>query len=249
MEIERELDRLYSLPLEEFTGARNELAARLRKDGEKDAAGAVKAARKPTQPAWVVNQLARSERKLLEALIASTESLAGAGGDAARTLIADQRDALSALGRAARKLAPSASDRAVETLRAAAIDPEARELLRIGRLTKEITPSGFPTASNTVLQASAPARGKAGAGDELAERRTRREHEQQRLRELRERARALHRAASEAEREASKARDHADKLQVEAEEARDAADEAAGELERADAQSKRSVSSSRTRRR
>ena len=48
-----EVDRLYELPLEEFTAARNELAKRL---GDTS----VKELKKPTVTAWTVNQLART---------------------------------------------------------------------------------------------------------------------------------------------------------------------------------------------
>ena len=43
--------RLYGLPLEEFTAARNDAAAELRKAGAKEDAEAVKALRKPSAPA------------------------------------------------------------------------------------------------------------------------------------------------------------------------------------------------------
>jgi hypothetical protein len=46
------VDRLYELPLDEFVAARDALAKE-RKDP------AVKKLRKPTVPAWAVNQLAR----------------------------------------------------------------------------------------------------------------------------------------------------------------------------------------------
>ena len=245
MDIERELDELYGLPLDAFTRARNELAARLRKDGDREGADAVKAVRKPTQPAWVANQLVRREPQLIRALLAATEKLAGAGGDEARDLLAEQRDALRKLAQTARKLAPGAADRAVETLRAAAIDPAARDVLRAGRLTKEVEASGFPEL--VAPPSGASSRGRAG-DDELADRRRRREEEQRRVRELRDEARALGRAAIEAERAADRASAEADRLQGEAEEARASADAAADALERAEAQLQR-PSSGRTRRR
>src|SRR5829696_4766182 len=62
-------DRVYGLPLDEFTAARDALAKDLRKGAHRAAAEWVKALRKPSGPAWVVNQLARtqaSEAKELE---------------------------------------------------------------------------------------------------------------------------------------------------------------------------------------
>ena len=56
-----ELDRLFHGPLEEFTAGRNELAKSLRADGKGEAADWVKALKKPTRAAWLVNQLAVAE--------------------------------------------------------------------------------------------------------------------------------------------------------------------------------------------
>jgi hypothetical protein len=44
--LERELDALYQLPLDQFTSARDELAKRLRADGQAERAEQVKALRK-----------------------------------------------------------------------------------------------------------------------------------------------------------------------------------------------------------
>ncbi|HEX6459560.1 MAG TPA: hypothetical protein VF032_11635, partial [Thermoleophilaceae bacterium] len=67
---EEQLDALYGLPLEEFTPRRDELSKELRAAGSRDAAAWVKALRKPTAAAWLVNQLARTQRadtkKMLE---------------------------------------------------------------------------------------------------------------------------------------------------------------------------------------
>ena len=51
------VDQLYGLPLEEFTKARDAEARRLRAEGDKDAAAAVKALEKPTKAAWAINQV------------------------------------------------------------------------------------------------------------------------------------------------------------------------------------------------
>jgi hypothetical protein len=55
--LERELDALYQLPLDQFTSARDELAKRLRTDGQAEQAEQVKALRKPTVAVWLVNRL------------------------------------------------------------------------------------------------------------------------------------------------------------------------------------------------
>ena len=58
-DLERELDALYALPLEEFTKARNDLAARLRKAHQSEASDTIHALKKPTVAAWSANRLAK----------------------------------------------------------------------------------------------------------------------------------------------------------------------------------------------
>src|SRR5688500_10521615 len=80
---EEEVDALYGLPLEEFTKARNELAAELRSRGEREAADWVGALAKPTAAAWAVNQVMRTQRKDARALLAAGERLRKAHEDIA----------------------------------------------------------------------------------------------------------------------------------------------------------------------
>src|SRR5882672_2705537 len=51
------VDRLFQLPITEFTPARNNLSAALKKSGETDKAEWVKSLAKPPLSAWVANQL------------------------------------------------------------------------------------------------------------------------------------------------------------------------------------------------
>src|SRR4029453_16856721 len=102
-----ELDRLYALPLEEFTAARNDLARRLTKAGRADAAGEVKKLPKPSVPVWTANQLARREPGELRALLRSAEelrkaqerALGGKGVSDLQDRLAEQRRAVRALAR------------------------------------------------------------------------------------------------------------------------------------------------------
>ena len=64
--IDETIDRLYGLPLAEFTGARNAAASELRKAGRREAADQVKALRKPTAAAAAVNRLVREHRSEVE---------------------------------------------------------------------------------------------------------------------------------------------------------------------------------------
>jgi hypothetical protein len=151
--LEREIDRLYAAPAEEFTGKRKALAKKLREQGERAAAMRVEDLRKPTAAAAFVNHLARGERMNVRALLAAGERLReaqakllrGASPAAIHKAADDERKALSALLAAARREgATEPTLRKVEqTLRAAAIDEDARALLQQGRLTQDLQPIGF----------------------------------------------------------------------------------------------------------
>ncbi len=242
--LDQELDRLYGLPLEDFTAARNELARRLRSAGQEAEAETVRTLAKPNVAAWAVNQLSRRDadtvRSLLEAgaeLAAAQERLlAGSGGpDAIREPTAQLRDAVSLLGRRARGIladagraaTPATMERVAQLLHAAATDEEGRRLLESGRLTGELEPAGFD-AFAAVPPASR--RRASSVRDELAERRRAREARQQRKRDLQRKARELEQAAQQAERDADRAAADAAKARQDADKARAAADEAAAEL-------------------
>ena len=67
------VDDLFTLPLDEFTAARNALAGRLKKAGKTAEAEQVKGLGKPPVSAWAVNQLYWRHRKPFDALMASAE--------------------------------------------------------------------------------------------------------------------------------------------------------------------------------
>jgi DNA-directed RNA polymerase specialized sigma24 family protein len=170
-DLEDELDRLYGLPLEDFTRTRNDLASRLSKAGQKDVAAEVKALAKPSVPVWAVNQLARREPGEVRALLKTGEevretqarTLRGGGGEVLRAKLAEQRNAVRALARLARDVLAdegrTASDATIEriakTLDAAAVDEQARPLLEAGRLTEELEPAGFDETLATLDDALA----------------------------------------------------------------------------------------------
>jgi hypothetical protein len=147
-----EVDQLYELPLEEFTAARNELAKQL---GD----ASVKQLKKPSVPAWAVNQLARRREVDLRRLLRAGEQLEqaqrdavsggdqqafetarGAERDAVRKLRSEAADLLKAGGHPA---ADATLERVTKTLRAGSTTDEGRTLLREGRLTEELEPQGF----------------------------------------------------------------------------------------------------------
>jgi hypothetical protein len=146
-------DELYGLPLQEFTKARNELERRLRGEGKREEAQAVKALRKPTAAAWALNQLARRRGGDVAELLAAGERLRQAqddlleGGDreALAEAVAEERDVVARLARDATAIGAEAglgSSAALEekvrsTLHAAAADEETATELAAGRLVRE----------------------------------------------------------------------------------------------------------------
>ena len=143
---------LYRGPLEDFIAKRDALAAGLRDSGEAEASKAVKALKKPTRAAWLVNQLADRRpkqvarlREIGDELRARQKELLEGAGDPAAVRKAAQREqrAIDDLAAAAQKIGaehevgPQILDRAVETLQAAAVDPELAETVSRGTLSRE----------------------------------------------------------------------------------------------------------------
>jgi hypothetical protein len=134
-------DRLYALPIEEFTRARNDAVAELRNSGRRDEADEVKALRKPTAAAGAVNRLVREHPDEVEEYLAAAAALrdaqlAGKGDVAEATK--HERETLDRVLRLA-------SGEVRQTLQAAAVDDAAAEELRRGRLERELEPRGFGT--------------------------------------------------------------------------------------------------------
>ncbi|HUE82082.1 MAG TPA: hypothetical protein VMM84_08195 [Pyrinomonadaceae bacterium] len=93
---EDEVNALFRLPLAEFTGARNALAARLKKSGRGDEALLVKALAKPSISAWAVNQLYWNHREPFDRLLVSGERFHKAQTSRSAGKLADMRSALDA---------------------------------------------------------------------------------------------------------------------------------------------------------
>src|SRR5207253_1836393 len=70
--------------LEDWTRARNDLAARLKKAHQSEDADAVRALRKPSLVAWAINQLARREERAMRDLLAAGDRLRSVQEDALR---------------------------------------------------------------------------------------------------------------------------------------------------------------------
>ncbi len=134
---------LYGLPPEDFTAARDEAAK---------AEPALKALRKPTVSAWVVNTLVRRDPRLLDELAALGSSLAEAQqngqatairelGEQRRQLVAAvTRQALALVGR---DVSPAVRTEVEATLEAALADPASAEAVRTGQLVRPLSFAGF----------------------------------------------------------------------------------------------------------
>ena len=141
------IDRLFQLPLDEFTAARNELAK------EAGSAGAdIRALPKPNVPAWAVNQLYWRERRVYDKLIRDSERLRAAhaqslaGKNVDLPMIELQHKAsLKAAADAVRSLLAAAGDAATPATLKSVVDtlqalPGGSEP---GRLTRPLAPIGF----------------------------------------------------------------------------------------------------------
>lgn len=248
--VDAEIDRLFQLPLSDFTAERNALAKRAGADG-----AAIKALQKPPVAAWAVNQLFFKDRDRYDALIAAADEmrrthkavLEGKHGDL-RTAGREHDVALDAALKATIALMKDAGQPVtdatrqaiVSTLRALPSDEAP------GRLTRTLSPGGFEMlagispkpgakASPPRLTVVPPAKERSGTTkeDARAEREAARERER---RAARERAvRDADQRARQAEFEAARAARDVSKAEDRVERAREALRAAQAELEEADA--------------
>lgn len=149
---------LYRELPEGFIGARDALVRELKDAGHTEDAALVKALRKPTVPAWAVNQLAEREAKGVEELldagaeVRSAQQAAMSSGASADRL----REATTARRQVVARLADSAGQALREsgrtpdahleeirsTLEAASVDAELGERLRAGTIERATREAG-----------------------------------------------------------------------------------------------------------
>jgi hypothetical protein len=153
--LDEALDELYGAPLDEFVAERKRLAQKLGGGEAKELA----TLKKPNVAAWVLNQLARRERRDVDLLLdaghrlrqAQAGVLRGGEKESFEDARRKESDALKRLTKAAERLlrdargtaSASALTQVNETLRAAAVTEEGRELLARGRFTQPLRASGF----------------------------------------------------------------------------------------------------------
>jgi len=145
-------EELYGLPLGDFTRARDARARELKGDPLQ---AAVKALRKPSTAAWVIDLLVRYETDQVDQMLAVGAALreAQAGMDAAalRDLTRQRRQLTTAVTTRARALArthglrvsQAVADQIEATLTAAMVDEGAARALRSGLLVAPLAATGF----------------------------------------------------------------------------------------------------------
>ncbi|PYQ30740.1 MAG: hypothetical protein DMF56_08035 [Acidobacteria bacterium] len=152
--LDAEIDALFQLPLAEFTGERNALAARLKKDGRADDAARVKALAKAPATAWAVNQLYWQDRKGFDRLLALSEKVrkahTGASPDLRelleerRAMVSDLTERASAILRdGGHAVTPDATRRIGITLESLASWGHTEGAPQAGRLAADLEPLGF----------------------------------------------------------------------------------------------------------
>ena len=146
-------DELYASPLADFTPARDALAKEHK--GDKPVASAIKALRKPSVAAWVVNLLVRRDPDQVEQVLAVGVALREAQDnlDAAqlKDLTRQRRQLTAAVTTSARRFAreegvkvtQSVADQVEATVTAAMLDAEAARAVRSGLLVTSIAATGL----------------------------------------------------------------------------------------------------------
>lgn len=155
-DLEAGIDRLYQLPLGEFTAGRNTLSKQAGKR-----AAEIKALSKPPVAAWAVNQLYWQRRPVYDALIDAAQQLRRAHGAILGGKAADVRGA----GKAHEERVSAALDVALEILNEsghAASDVMRQPLMTTlralpaedtpGRLTRTLQPGGFESLAGLSIR-------------------------------------------------------------------------------------------------
>ena len=154
--VDSEIDRLYQVPLAEFTAERNALSKRA--GGQ---AAEIRALQKPTVPAWAVNQLYWKERRVYDELIERADDLRATHNATLRGRRTDLRGAsraheeafetalkttLTLLGESGHAVTDATRQAIATTLRALPGDEPT------GRLTRQLEPRGFEMLAGAAAQ-------------------------------------------------------------------------------------------------
>ncbi|MEA2432983.1 MAG: hypothetical protein QOG54_440 [Actinomycetota bacterium] len=224
MDLDAEIDQLYSVPLDDFISCRNELTRGLKSAGQKRDAEKLARMLKPTVAAWAVNQLSREHSETMSELAHLAEPDGGSFDVTSWRQVGTRRmelvamltraagDLLERVGHAA---APATLHKITMTLQGATPDA-----LIEGRFTKDLEPTGLQGWGETI----APVEESAAPSQDVRARR--------RAEELDEAARTAERNANDLDRAARRAMEEAKSAEADAAKARR---EAVRARERADA--------------
>lgn len=243
------LDRLFSLPPEEFTAARDQLVRELRGAGDREEAKRVSQLRRPTLAAWAVNQAVRADPDLLDSVLDAGAALRRA---LRRSLSGASRADVTGASRLRRQRVQEATERALgyledagsdasthrddiaATFEAASADEAAGDRVAQAQLSRSLDPpSGFGELSPLAVaepaeHASTDEHDEAEQEDAraraVAEARDRAQQASTIAVQSRDKAERADRDAGQADEEAKAAQARADRAQREAEHARQQAD-------------------------
>jgi hypothetical protein len=155
-DFDAQIDRLYQLPLEQFTAARNALAKEAKQPAVKDL-------EKPNIAAWAVNQLYWQHRAIYNRLVKAAESLRGEHRKLLGGKPADIREAEKTHREAIREAADqiksilsagghAASDQTMNSVQETLESLPAGE--EPGRLARPLKPLGFEALSGMAIKPS-----------------------------------------------------------------------------------------------
>ncbi|HEY6806785.1 MAG TPA: hypothetical protein VI306_24620 [Pyrinomonadaceae bacterium] len=213
--LDSDLDELFKLTLAEFTPARNDLAAQLKKSGRASEATVVKTLAKPSVSAWAVNQLYWHQRDDFDELIAAGQRVrkfqtTGFAGKVAemRAAVDERTKALTHLSDLASALLSDAGHSPTQdTLRRVSTTLEALSSYASledgptpGRLTQDVDPPGFESLTAfsfggaAAVRSSEPAR-PVPAKKSMVQKTSAASADEEKLRKLEETRQALMAAA------------------------------------------------------
>jgi len=164
---------LYLVPPDRFIAVRDDVVRTARRAGYRDVADQLQRLRRPTRSAWLVNVLARQDRKAMRELAVLGRELRQAqtqlDGDQLRRLSVRRRELVCELVELARERAAEAgvpaSDRMLDeveaTLHAALVDLAAASAVLSGRLTRAMSYHGFGPKPQVAPAAPPPVAGPA----------------------------------------------------------------------------------------
>ena len=244
-------DALFDADPREFVATRDRLAKELRDAGRRDDAASIRGLRRPSVAAWALNQVARAQSALIDALLGAVEQARGAqdvvrgGGDPdhLRDALVQRRTALHAVVDAARATidasgrAPDVAAREIELALQGSLSPAFVAALRRGELSDLDMAGDDGDDLAELLSVSTAVAASPRASEAAEERRRKALDERERLESaVREAAARLARAEDELgdrERAVRVATDERDDARRSLERAETALDRARGEREEA----------------